>query len=106
MVVLDVFLGARRIGMNGRRIGATEREDGREIAGEAGKLVNLNKKNIEVYLIGDMNINFLNYNSDKKIADYLNARLTLWPSRWSSGDQTRRSWVQFSPWSEFSSVLM
>ena len=32
---------------------------------------------MEVYLIGDMNINFLNYNSDKKIADYLDTRLTL-----------------------------
>ena len=27
-------------------------------------------------------------------------------SRWSSGDQTRRSWVQIPPWSEFFSVLV
>ena len=34
------------------------------------------------------------------------SRLTLKLSRCCSGDQTRRSWVQFPPWSEFSSVLV
>ena len=34
------------------------------------------------------------------------SRLTLWLSRWSGGDLTRRSWVQFPPWSEFFSVLV
>ena len=40
-------------------------------------LVNLEKKNMEVYLIGYMNINFLNYNSDNKIADYLDTLFDL-----------------------------
>ena len=33
-------------------------------------------------------------------------KATLWLSRWSGGDLTRRLWVQFPPWSEFFSVLV
>lgn len=40
-------------------------------------LYNLNKKSKEVFVLGDININFLNYNRDNKISDYLDMLLDL-----------------------------
>jgi len=40
-------------------------------------LYNLNNKSKEVFVLGDININFLNYNRDNKISDYLDMLLDL-----------------------------
>ena len=41
------------------------------------KLSNLNNKSKEVFVLGDININFLNYNRDNKTSDYLDMLLDL-----------------------------
>ena len=41
------------------------------------QLSNLNNKSKEVFVLGDININFLNYNRDNKTSDYLDMLLDL-----------------------------
>lgn len=41
------------------------------------QLSNLNNKSKEVFVLGDININLLNYNSDNQTSDYLDTLLDL-----------------------------